>query len=67
MDFLVVVPVEHTQVAQVLTTDMGIVMIGLALHATPNIIGDGGGSKTVVEAKVLDGFSADGLTSMPLL
>ena len=47
MGLLVVVPMEHTQIAQVATADVGIVYIRLALHLLPDGIGDGLGSEVL--------------------
>ena len=47
MGLMVVVPMEHAQIAQVATADVGIVDIGLALHLLPDGIGDGLGSKAI--------------------
>ena len=47
MGLIVVVPMEHAQIAQVAPMDVGIVDIGLALHLLPDGIGDGLSRKTL--------------------
>ena len=47
MGLTVVVPMEHAQIAQVATADVGIVDIALALHLLPDGIGDGLGRKAI--------------------
>ena len=47
MGLFVVVPMEHTQVAQVAAADVGIGDVGLTLHLLPDAIGDGLRSKAL--------------------
>ena len=54
MGLMVVVPMEHAQIAQVATADVGIVDIGLALHLLPDGIGDGLGSKTILRPQTAE-------------
>ena len=46
MGLLIVIPMEHAQIAQVGTLDVGIGHIGLALHLLPHGIGHGLRRKT---------------------
>ena len=49
---VVVVPVQCPHMTQVIATDVGVLLEGLALHPCPHTIGDGLGSKALVDAAV---------------
>ncbi|KWW26725.1 MAG: hypothetical protein AUK64_2457, partial [bacterium P201] len=64
---VVVVPVQGADVTQVITPDVRVLLIGLALHTLPHTIGDRvGGKAFVYAAKGIDGLLTDGATSLPL-
>ena len=64
---LVIVPVQCTDMAQVIATDVRILLIRLALHALPHAIGDGLSGKALIHtAEGLDGSIADNSASLPL-
>ena len=47
---LVVVPVPDTDVAQIVAPDVGVLLLGLALHPCPHAVGDGLGDEAFVDA-----------------
>ena len=64
---IVVVPVQGADVAQVVTSDVGILLVRLALHTLPHTIGDRVGGEAIVNAaKGFDGLLTHGSTSLPL-
>ena len=64
---VVVVPVQGTDVAQVVASDVGILLIGLTLHLCPHAIGDRlGGEAFVNSAKGFDGLLTNGAPCLPL-
>ena len=64
---VIVIPVQGSDMAQVVTADIGVLLVGLALHALPYAVGDGVCSEALVNAPVgRNGLGADGLSSLPL-
>ena len=53
------VAMQHTEVAQGGAWNGAVLLVGLALHATEDGVGDGGGLEAGVEAVGADGFVAD--------
>ena len=60
------VAMEHAKVAQGGTGNSAVLLVGLALHATEDGVGDGVGLEAGVEAVGADGFVADDGCGCPL-
>jgi hypothetical protein len=64
---VIVIPVQSTDMAQVVASDIGVLLIGLSLHALPNTVGYGLCRKALVDAaEGLDSVMTDGLSRLPL-
>ena len=67
MHLTIVVPMQGADVTQVITPDVRVFLIGLALHTLPYTIGDRvGGEAIVYAAKGFDGLLTHGSTSLSL-
>ena len=67
MYLLVVVPVQHADMAQVVALDIRVLLIGLALHPLPHPVGDGlGGEALIHSAEGLYSLGTHRLTGLPL-
>ena len=64
---LLTVPVQESQVAQVVPTDVRVWLECLALHALPHRVGDAQCDETTVDAIFADGGLRDGTAGLPLL
>ena len=64
---VVVIPVKGADMAQVVAANIGVLLVGFALHALPYAIGDGLCSETLINAPVgSNGFGADDFSGLPL-
>ena len=67
MHLIVVVPMKGADMAQVVAANIGVLLVGFALHALPYTIGDGLCSETLINAPVgSNGFGVDDFSGLPL-
>ena len=56
MNLLVVIPVQHLYVFQVFAHDIGILLVGLALHTFPDLIRNRGAREALIQPYVIYGL-----------